>query len=126
MPIYAECLTRAKMSSTKEENTTVRSPIGREWFETSHIQKVLEDAHFENVHVSIFESRWSFANQDECAKVFTQFWFFKQILKDANLTDEQREKYDQVVHQVLLDMIGKEPDQPFDLPMIAQGQKPAE
>jgi demethylmenaquinone methyltransferase/2-methoxy-6-polyprenyl-1,4-benzoquinol methylase len=129
MPIYAECLTRAKVSSTKAEDTTVRSPMGREWFETSYVQKVLEDAHFENVHVSIFESRWSFANQDECAKVFTQFWFFKQMLKDANLTGEQREKYDQVVHQVLLDMIGKEPNQPFDLPMIAiiaHGQKPAE
>jgi ubiquinone/menaquinone biosynthesis C-methylase UbiE len=130
MPIFSECLARARMSSSNiDDATAARPPVAREWWETASVQKALEDAGFKNVQVSIFESRWSFPNQDECAKQITQSMWIQPILKNANLTDEQRGKYNQVVYQVLLDMVGKEPDQPFDLPMvaiIAHGQKPVE
>ncbi|CAF1070609.1 unnamed protein product [Adineta steineri] len=128
MPIVTESLARAKKSSDKEENTTISVPISRDWFETSYVQQVLENARFENVQVSTFESHWSFINHDECVKQLTQSMWLQPILKAANLTDEQRDKYNTMVPQVLLDMIGKEQDQPFNLPMIAiiaHGQKPA-
>jgi hypothetical protein len=52
-----------------------------------------------------------------------------QIYTQTNVTDEQRDKYNQIVSQVLLDLVNKEPDQPFELPMIAviaHEQKPSE
>ena len=129
MPLFSECVARAKMSATKEENAAPPTPVTGLWSDTSYVQKILEDTRFQNIKVSIFEARWSFANQDECVKQITQSRWINPILKGTNMTDEQRDKYNQVAPQVLLDMVGKEPDQPFDLPMIAiiaHGQKSIE
>lgn len=127
MPIFSECISRAKMSPSKEETShTAHVPIGSNWSTESYVQKVLEDAGFQNIRVSIFETPWSFANHAECVKQITQGRWISPIIEGANLTDEQRDKYNQVAHQVLLDLVNKEPDQPFSLPMIAiiaHGQK---
>ena len=127
MPIFFECVARAKMSSAAKESATPPMPIARHWSDTSYVQKVLEDAGFQNIQVDTFETPWLFANQDDCVKQLTQSRWLSPMVKDANLTDEQRIKYDQVAPQVVRDLVGKEPHQPFDLPMvaiIAHGRKP--
>lgn len=129
MPIVSECLARVKISSTKQDNAALCAPLTGGWSDTSYVQKMLEDAHFQNVQVNIFESRWSFTNQDECVKQLTQSQWIRPILKNFILTDELQDKYNQMMPQVLLDIVNKESDQPFDLPMIAiiaHGQKSVE
>jgi hypothetical protein len=81
----------------------------------SYVRRVLEDAHFQNVHVSIFESRCSLANHDDCAEKLTHGHTAGLMLNDSNVTEEKQEKY----QQVLLDMVGKDLDPPVDVPMIA-------
>ena len=130
IPIISECLARAKLSSDKKESIAVgpTTPPPK-WSDASYVRRVLEDAHFQNVHVSVFESRWSFANHDDCAKKLTHGPMAGLMLNDSDLTEEKQEKYYQVMLQVLPDMVGKDRDQPVDLPMIAiiaHGQKPAE
>ncbi|UJR16691.1 hypothetical protein I4U23_003591 [Adineta vaga] len=127
MPIVTECLARAKMSSNKEENPALPPSVLRNWSDTSYVRKMLEDAGFVNVQVNIFESRWSFVNHDECVKQITEARWITPFLKDANMTDEQRDKYNKVAYEVLLDMVNKKPNEAFDIPMIAiiaHGQKP--
>ena len=129
MPIFFECLARAKMTSAEQEKATPPVPVARNWSETSYVQKVLEDACFQNVQVSTYETPWSFANQNKCVEQLTKSRWLSPMVKDANLTDEQRTRYDQVAPQVVRDLVGKAADQPFDLPMIAiiaRGQKPWE
>ena len=41
------------------------------------------------------------------------------LLNDSEWTEETYKRYDQVMRQVLLDMVGKDLDQPVDLPMVA-------
>ena len=131
MPIFAECVARAKScssSSSEKETATPPSPVTHRWSDASYLQKVLEDNGFQNVQVNVFESRMSLANQNDFIREVLQSRWISPIIKDANLTDEEREKYDQVAPQVLHDMVGKESNQPFHLPMIAilaRGQKPA-
>ena len=129
MPLVSECLARARMSTTEEENVASDLPVPADWFKTSYVQKMLEDAGFQNVQMSIFQSRWLFTNQDECLTEITQSWWINTMLANANLTDVQRNKYHQVAYQVLLDMIGKDRDKPFEVPMIAiiaYGKKPSQ
>lgn len=129
VPLVSECIARAKASDDKPETATPFLPVAGKWFEPSYVQKAVEDAGFQNVQANIIESQWSFTNHDECVAQITQSWWINVMLQAVNLTDEQRAKYNQVAHQVLLDMISKERDQPFNLPMIAiiaHGQKPSE
>ena len=129
VPLVSECIARAKASGDKQDNATSFLPVAGKWFEPSYVQKALEDAGFQNVQAKIVESQWSLTNQDEGVAQITKSWWINAMLQAVNLTDEQRAKYNQVAYQVLLDMVGKERDQPFDLPMIAiiaHGQKPNE
>jgi ubiquinone/menaquinone biosynthesis C-methylase UbiE len=128
-PFFSECVARAKASSKKEEKATPSLPIAANWSAESYVRTVLENAGFQNIVVSIFETPWLFANQDEFVKQLTQSRWITPIIQNANLTDEQRDKYNQVVHQVLLDLVNKDRSQPFDIPMvaiIAHGQKPSQ
>jgi len=128
-PLFSESIARAKASSHKEEKTTPPLPMRADWSAESYVRTVLENAGFQNIVVSIFETLWSFANQDECAKQLTQSRWISPIIQNANLTDEQRNKYNQVVHQVLLDLVSRDPNQPFDVSMVAiigHGQKPSQ
>ena len=128
MPIVSEAVARVKALSPQDKNSAMPSPVLQGWTDTLYIQKVLEDAGFHNVQVNTFESQWSFKNHDDCIQQFTQGRVMTSLLQAANLTDEQREKYNQVLREVLLDMVNKNPDESFHLPMIAilaHGQKPA-
>lgn len=127
MPIVTECIARVKASSTKDGSSALPTSLLHGWSDKSYVQKVLEDAGFQNVQASTFESRWSFANHDECVKHFTHGRIIDSFLQSANMTAEEREKYNQIVHSVLLDMVNKKPEEPFHVPMVAilaHGRKP--
>jgi len=129
-PIVMECVSRAKKACPSNEEQTVSSNnFLSAWSDASYVQQVLEDGGFENVRTKIFESRWSFNNQNQCVEQITQAQWIQPILASLNLTSEQRLKYIQLAPQILLDLIGNNPDQAFDLSMIAilaYGQKPAQ
>jgi ubiquinone/menaquinone biosynthesis C-methylase UbiE len=62
LPFFSECVARAKGSSNKEENANPPLPIVVNCSAESYVRTVLENAGFQNIMVSTFETPWSFAN----------------------------------------------------------------
>ena len=127
-PIVTECVSRArKACPSNDQNATSTDDVLYTWSDTACVQQVLENAGFENVKISIFETCWSFADQNQCVQQITKAKWFQPVIENFNLTKEQREKYNELAPQVVLDMIGNNPNQSFDFPIIAilaYGQKP--
>lgn len=127
-PVVMGAIARAKMLNGGEQTVPVgRGPIQADWSDTAHVQKMLEEAGFQDVQVTTYESRWSFDNQAECARSLSESLLVLPIVKGAQLTEEEHRRYLELIPEVLAEQVATERDQPCHLPMIAivvHGRKP--